>query len=976
MSDHTNAGGVSLDTHGLSHAHDAIQTLATEESCSTNATAADAASLSKTASTTASAPILTEEGSTPCGISDAPQTDTAHRLLSPDLVIRDERWKHLLSVQREIEEESLAKGAERFRRRVEEAEKRGEASRVGAARYLLTHGIEPSEKAIQFFLTESSTRKGPKHIATKLLKKFSEHTVYLEDASAATSPASVEKPWRVIDELGKYVGRYKTEEEANGKKAEREALNPGAPVVAYMAIRAILDHVGRRPYLREVALRVSELLLDELRYRRFEQQAPGLFKYKLNSFTTSSYSHMARSMDAAMRYVNVDVSDLNLNTRDRLLVGTKLIDLVMQSTGLITTELQTTVTSRKRKGGIKREQLLMPTPETTAFMQKRNDILEFLSPVLMPMVIPPLQWEPGRRGGYRYALRNKTDLVRGSSEQTKHAERSEMPLVYQAVNAIQNTPWRINAKVYDLVLAIEAGGLPIGNLLPGALDPEPTKPEDIDTNEDARKQWRRKAHAVIEGNRVKTNRISEVNRVMTTAKRVKDFDAIFFPHNLDFRGRIYPVSHFLTPQGDDLQKGLLMFATGKPLGEMGATYLALHGMNCLDTTPQGEKVKRMTLDERVQWVMDHSADICGVANDPIGYRWWTEAEEPFQFYAFCVEWNGFLQLAKEGRGDEYVCALPVSIDGSCNGLQHFSAMLRDSVGAKAVNVFPNQRPEDVYDRISDKVKDKLELAAAAGESLAALWLATGLVDRKLTKRPTMTFSYGSKPYGFQQQLIEYLKEPDRWPSVKGFFAAQEGGKDTLQPACGLLADLIWESLQEVVVAAFQGMEWMQKVARQVSKTGKPIEWTVPLTGFHVRQEYYITSMKRINTVLAGKVVQPVFHEKTKEIQIHKQANAVSPNVVHSLDAAALMLSITQAAAEGVEHFAAIHDSYGTLAADMEIVWRAARQAFVHLYTNHDVVGDLRGQFQAQAPAGETVPEPPKAGTLDVASVLVSDYFFC
>ena len=36
------------------------------------------------------------------------------------------------------------------------------------------------------------------------------------------------------------------------------------------------------------------------------------------------------------------------------------------------------------------------------------------------------------------------------------------------------------------------------------------------------------------------------------------------------------------------------------------------------------------------------------------------------------------------------------MDGSCNGLQNFSAMLRDEVGGKAVNLIPSDKPQDVY----------------------------------------------------------------------------------------------------------------------------------------------------------------------------------------------------------------------------------------------------------------------------------------
>jgi len=43
----------------------------------------------------------------------------------------------------------------------------------------------------------------------------------------------------------------------------------------------------------------------------------------------------------------------------------------------------------------------------------------------------------------------------------------------------------------------------------------------------------------------------------------------YFPSNLDFRGRVYPIPPYLHHLGSDLSRGLLTFAEGKPLGERG-----------------------------------------------------------------------------------------------------------------------------------------------------------------------------------------------------------------------------------------------------------------------------------------------------------------------------------------------------------------------------------------------------------------------
>ena len=44
---------------------------------------------------------------------------------------------------------------------------------------------------------------------------------------------------------------------------------------------------------------------------------------------------------------------------------------------------------------------------------------------------------------------------------------------------------------------------------------------------------------------------------------------IYFPHNYDFRGRIYPISIGLSPQGSDEVKALLLYKNTEKLTEDG-----------------------------------------------------------------------------------------------------------------------------------------------------------------------------------------------------------------------------------------------------------------------------------------------------------------------------------------------------------------------------------------------------------------------
>ncbi|MFO7945906.1 MAG: DNA-directed RNA polymerase, partial [Armatimonadota bacterium] len=102
--------------------------------------------------------------------------------------------------------------------------------------------------------------------------------------------------------------------------------------------------------------------------------------------------------------------------------------------------------------------------------------------------------------------------------------------------------------------------------------------------------------------------------------------------------------------------------------------------------------------------------------------------------------------------------LPVAADGSCNGLQNFSALLRDKVGGKATNLLPTDIPEDIYSEVASVVTKKLkEKALDPEDTHAAEWLRIG-VSRKITKKPVMTLPYGSTLSSCTESVEEWLME--------------------------------------------------------------------------------------------------------------------------------------------------------------------------------------------------------------------------
>ncbi|WZX10827.1 T7 RNA polymerase [Salmonella phage DS_BP2] len=877
---------------------------------------------------------------------NAPKNDFSDiaNAIQPYNILADHYGAQLAATQLELEHEAHTEGEKRFLKAMERQIKAGEFGDNAVAKPLLSSLAPKFIEAWGAWFTEVEAKRGKRPVAYNLVQKVAPEAaafITLKVTLACLTKEEFTNLQSVATKIGRSIedelrfGRIRDEEAKHFKNHVQDALNKRVGIV----------------YKKAFMQAVEGKMLDA-----------GQLQTKWTTWTPEETIH----------------------------VGVRMLELLIGSTGLV--ELHRPFAGNVEKDG----EYIQLTEQYVDLLSKRAGALAAIAPMYQPCVVPPKPWTSPVGGGYWAAGRKPLSLVRtGSKKGLERYNDVYMPEVYKAVNIAQNTPWKINKKVLAVVNEIvNWKHCPVEDVPALERGELPVKPEDIDTNEASLKAWKKEASAIYRKEKARVSRRMSMEFMLGQANKFAQFKAIWFPMNMDWRGRVYAVPMF-NPQGNDMTKGLLTLAKGKPIGVDGFYWLKIHGANTAG-------VDKVDFAERIKFIDDNHERIMSVAADPIADTWWAEQNSPFCFLAFCFEYAGV-----QHHGMNYNCSLPLAFDGSCSGIQHFSAMLRDEVGGRAVNLLPSKEVQDIYRIVAERVNEMMNTDVINGtdntvetitnkdtgeiteklklgtKELAGQWLSYG-VTRKVTKRSVMTLAYGSKEYGFRDQVLEDTIQP-----------AIDDGKGLMftQPnqAAGYMAKLIWEAVTVTVVAAVEAMNWLKSAAKLLAAEVKDkktkdvirkrcaVHWVTP-DGFPVWQEYKKPVQTRLNLMFLGQIrLQPTVNtNKDSGIDARKQESGIAPNFVHSMDGSHLRKTVVRSfEAYGVESFALIHDSFGTIPADAGSLFKAVRETLVDTYENNDVLADFYEQFADQLHESQLdkMPEMPAKGSLDLQEILKSDFAF-
>lgn len=598
-------------------------------------------------------------------------------------------------------------------------------------------------------------------------------------------------------------------------------------------------------------------------------------------------------------------------------LGGTLIDMAKKTTGLFEKVYRAVGVDFEKKSAI-----VVLTPQgldwlATKRTKRKEQIMRSGGlgiPINLPTIVEPKPWTELRGGGY---YKMPAVLVKKNGENyiaDTEYDAEQMPEVLSAVNTLQNTAWRINTPVFRHYMDAWTGATVKKLLTMQRLFLRKGKEDELD--------------------RLSSDRIVMIENIIDAAENLLA-GRFYFPYQLDFRGRIYAIPQTINHQADDFARALIEFDEASAVNDESEYWTAIHLANVFG-------LNKRTLDKRYAWCNENRKQLEMFVRQPLKeLDFWMQADERWGFLAAANAWIDIKNGASESH-------LPVFIDGRCNGLQHLSAMSRDSRAARAVNVICDGPPEDIYTEVAEKLE---QLVKEDNGKWSKFW--EGKIDRGLVKKPVMSTPYGVTPEGIKRQMR----------------AASIQHKPETQ-ALVYLRDKVIGAIEESMKGPTDVKDWLQKVARKLAKAGKPIIWTTP-TGFRVVQDYRKPEFKRLTTKsFSVRYYLPV--NGTRPVNAPRQELGIIANFVHSMDAAHLIKVVNALEAKGISQIAVVHDSYGVHADKVSTMNKIIREEFLKIYREPVLDRFIDEQIDR---TGIKLPRFKEYGDLEIERVLESDYFF-
>ena len=456
------------------------------------------------------------------------------------------------------------------------------------------------------------------------------------------------------------------------------------------------------------------------------------------------------------------------------------------------------ITIKCMGSGKKKLNFLALTSDGKDLLYRGHKVLR--DPIMSPMLVHPIDHHMGVHG---MGGRVTSSLRRTIKQKWKIVQSAAL---CEALNHLQSTKWMINEHVWNVVTHANVFG------------------NDI-------KKWEN----FVKGHEAQTQIITALDLATSLIDRIEDFpgDDSHFYHSWEAgpRGRLYSSCPYLSPQGGDLNRGLIRFAEPKPITEKGFKWLKVYIAGLFKGVdlrrgkkiPDGftwNKIKQInpSIPEMIEWFDENEMILLAIGERPMEFIniWWNDRDKndlrkrvPFgkkkSYFQRVAATHDYWQALKTGKS-----SIAVILDGTCNGQQHVAAIMRERKHAKLVDLLPGYNEVDFYERVAVEVSALIALPTnevpikelTSGEHNFLNLNSEDFTTRSFAKKPVMVLGYGAGDWAVYKEIFD------------------EAGRKSIENRKKLNKNKIWKIRIEIKAQEGKGKideEWLKDARQEVAE---------------------------------------------------------------------------------------------------------------------------------------------------------------
>lgn len=247
---------------------------------------------------------------------------------------------------------------------------------------------------------------------------------------------------------------------------------------------------------------------------------------------------------ARRAYKDMGFTPDTMDTDNLYKLVTVLLEAVIKGSGYFEYKVE----AKHTEGNKRPKKYLKAADWLVKAWAKSIDVMALNSFKFSPCVIPPKPWEGIKDGAYYGVNAPFTQFIRVNMYQhnafldqyIQKCAQLDLTWLFKCVNALQSTPFIINQRILDTMVAIMEnhgglGGLP-------RTDETPKVPNLIDPTPEELEAHKKRLVAYYKHERARVSKVLRTNTSLGCAKKYSKYEKIYFPWNLDYRGGFVKLS--------------------------------------------------------------------------------------------------------------------------------------------------------------------------------------------------------------------------------------------------------------------------------------------------------------------------------------------------------------------------------------------------------------------------------------------------